>query len=203
MEQRLALLTTVSEENEDLSLSNIYPDKHEVLSIAGQIKPGKKMQALHKVLNDNLTSGPARLDKRLLAVNKRDSFFIVKYASLGKNHRPINQVIRRLRNEFKLKWLHLHVVYSRHSNLQEKLLGDLKRKLCGASWTLTLVAAHATVHGTTKETGYVPKLARHHPAEPPLWYAKLHVKLMVAIAFILVNPNDMLKMHPGAHRWGG
>ncbi len=42
---------------------------------------------------------------------------------------PINQIIRRLRNEFKLKWLRLRVIYSWHSNLQEKLLGNLKWKL--------------------------------------------------------------------------
>ncbi len=78
----LALLTTLLDKNEDLSLSDIYPDKHEALSIAKQIKPGKKMQIFCKVLNDNSTSGPARLDKRSRTVNKRDSLFIVKYVSL-------------------------------------------------------------------------------------------------------------------------
>ncbi len=41
----------------------------------------------------------------------------------------MNQVIRRLQNEFKLKWLCPRVIYGRHSNLEEKLLGDLKQKL--------------------------------------------------------------------------
>jgi len=53
VELHLALLTTVLEENENLSLSDIYPDKHEALSIAGQIKTGEKMRTLCEVLNDN------------------------------------------------------------------------------------------------------------------------------------------------------
>ena len=40
VELRLALLTMVLDKNENLSLSDIYPDKHEALSIAGQIKTG-------------------------------------------------------------------------------------------------------------------------------------------------------------------
>jgi hypothetical protein len=38
-------------------------------------------------------------------------------------------VIKSLRNAYRLKWLCPHVIYSRHTNLQERLLGDLKRKL--------------------------------------------------------------------------
>ncbi len=52
----------------------------------------------------------------------------MKYVSLGCN-RPIHAVVKKLRNEFKLKWLCPRVVYSRYTNLQDKLLGDLKRKL--------------------------------------------------------------------------
>ena len=38
-------------------------------------------------------------------------------------------MVKKLRNEFKLKWLLPRVVYSRHTNLQEKLLSNLKCKL--------------------------------------------------------------------------
>jgi hypothetical protein len=63
VELRLALLTTVLDKIKNLSLSDIYPDKHEALSIASQIKTGEKMRALHEVLNDNSWSGPTRLEK--------------------------------------------------------------------------------------------------------------------------------------------
>ncbi len=52
VELRLALITTVSDENENLSLSDICPDKHEALSITGQIKTGEKMRTLREVLNN-------------------------------------------------------------------------------------------------------------------------------------------------------
>jgi hypothetical protein len=81
------------------------------------------MYYLHRNLNLNK-----------IAINKHDLLFILKHANLGQSNRPINQIIHRMRNDFKLKWLCPRVVYSRHSNLQEKLLGDLKRKL---SWGIT------------------------------------------------------------------
>ncbi len=108
---------------------DIYPDKHEALLIAGQLKPGQKMRSLYDILEDDSWSKPLRLEKRDCTVDKQDSFCIVKYAHLGNNHMPINQIIHRLQNEFKLKWLRPQVIYSRHSNLQEKPLGNLKRKL--------------------------------------------------------------------------
>jgi hypothetical protein len=49
----LALLTTVSDEKENLSFSEIYPDKHEAFSIASQIKISEKMRTLCEVLNNN------------------------------------------------------------------------------------------------------------------------------------------------------
>jgi hypothetical protein len=83
MEFCLALLTIVSDKNKNLSLLDIYPDKYEALSIAGQIKTGQMMRTLCKVLNNNSWSGPTRLEKQLCAINKRALFFFVKYVSLG------------------------------------------------------------------------------------------------------------------------
>jgi hypothetical protein len=132
MELHLALLTTRTPTNEDLSLPKIYPEKHNALQLAEQIKFGQKMRMLKVVLEDESSSGPARLEKKSRAADKRDSLLVVKYANLGSNHRPIIQIIKHLRNECKLKWLRPRVIYSRHANLQEKLLGDLQQKvMCG------------------------------------------------------------------------
>jgi hypothetical protein len=110
-------------------MSDIYPDKHEALHIAGQLKLGQKMCTLSKILSGKFTSGPSWLGKQSCAIDPQDTFFIVKYASLGKSYPPIHQLIKHLRNLYNLKWLRPRVVYSRHTNLQERLLGDLKRKL--------------------------------------------------------------------------
>jgi hypothetical protein len=69
-------------------------------------------------------------DWSLVQSDKTSLWIPIKYAHLSNNHMPINQIICHLQNEFKLKWLRPRVIYhSRHSNLQEKLLGDLKQKL--------------------------------------------------------------------------
>ena len=87
------------------------------------------MQTLGAVLDDESRSGPARLAKKLHTVDKRDSFLIVKYASLRHSQRPVVQAVKHLRNLYRLKWLRPRVVFSRHNNLQEKLLGDLQQKI--------------------------------------------------------------------------
>jgi hypothetical protein len=61
VELRLALLTTRTPTNKDLSISEIYPDKHDALWLTGKIKLGQKMQTLKTVLGYELNSGPARL----------------------------------------------------------------------------------------------------------------------------------------------
>jgi hypothetical protein len=64
VELRLALLTTMIAANADMSLSNIYPDKHDTLQIAGQIHRGDKMRVLKAILDEDLKSGIARREKK-------------------------------------------------------------------------------------------------------------------------------------------
>jgi hypothetical protein len=80
---RLALLTTRTPANANLSLSDICPDKDKALRLAGQLKLGQKMRTLSTVLEDEINSGTARLEKKSCTINKHDSLFVVKYASLG------------------------------------------------------------------------------------------------------------------------
>ncbi len=125
----LALLTTMTPENADLSISTTYPDKHKALQTAGQLTENQEMQTLRAVLEDESWSGPLWLERKSCRIDHRDTLFITKYANLGPNTRPINQVIKKPRNQYNLRWLRPRVVYSRHTNLNEKLLGDLKQKL--------------------------------------------------------------------------
>jgi hypothetical protein len=125
----LALLTTRTPANANLSLSDIYPDKEEALRLARQLKLGQKMRTLSAVLNDKTNSGPTRLEKKSRTINKCGSSFVVKYESLGQSHWPMIKVMKNLRNSYKLKWLGPRIVFSRHANLQEKLLRDLRWKV--------------------------------------------------------------------------
>jgi hypothetical protein len=85
VELRLALLTTMTPENAHMSMSDIYPDKHEALSIAGQLKPSEKMRTLAAILSVEETSGRTQARNKSRSIDRRDSLFIVKYASLGRN----------------------------------------------------------------------------------------------------------------------
>ncbi len=76
-----------------------------------------------------MRSGPSRLKKQSRGMDKRNTLFIVKYANLEKQQQPISIVIKSLRNAYQLKCLRPHVIYSQHTNLQVRLLGDLKCKL--------------------------------------------------------------------------
>jgi hypothetical protein len=83
------------------------------------------MRTIQAVIDEESRSRQEQDKKKSQKIDKRDSLFIVKYANLGNNHRPIQQVIKRLRNSYNLKWLQPHVIFGQHSNLQEKLLADL------------------------------------------------------------------------------
>jgi hypothetical protein len=77
-----------------MSLLDIYPDKHDALRLAGQLKHDQKMCRLGAVLDDKSNSGPARLEKKSRVTDKRDSFLVVKYASLGHSQRPLVQTVK-------------------------------------------------------------------------------------------------------------
>ncbi len=95
VELQLALLTTMTPENANLSISIIYPDKHEALQTAGQPKPRiQEMQTLWAVLEDKSWSGPLLLEEKSRQTDFHHTFFITKYAYLGSTSRPINQVIK-------------------------------------------------------------------------------------------------------------
>jgi hypothetical protein len=116
VELRLALLTTTTPTNVNLSLSDIYPDKHEALQTAGKICAGEKMRTIQAVIDEESRSRQERDKKKSPKMDTQDSLFNVKYMNFGNNHRPIQQVIKRLRNSYNLKWLQLHVIHQNSQN---------------------------------------------------------------------------------------
>jgi hypothetical protein len=63
VELRLALLTMKTADNLNKSMSDIYPDKHEALTIAGQLKPGQKCINWVTFLTMNQDWAPSDLKK--------------------------------------------------------------------------------------------------------------------------------------------
>ncbi len=81
------------------------------------------MRTLSAVLDDKTNSGPARLEKQSRAIDEGDSFFVVKYVSLGQSHRPIIKVIKYLQKILQVEM----AVPFRHLQPSNKSAGEITR----------------------------------------------------------------------------
>ena len=127
---RLAGLTTRTADNQHVSLSTSNPKNHAALKAAGHLR-GKDAQLpkLSTIL-DSRTREKAEAEMKKTEWNKdakRTIFIIKKYE--GKWRTPIHVTLKKLREKYGLKWFRYRILSSRHSNLKEKLLGDLSRKV--------------------------------------------------------------------------
>jgi hypothetical protein len=138
---------------------------------------------LSAVIDNKMNSGPTRLKKKSQTIYKHDSLFVVKYVSLGRSHQPMIKVIKHLWNLYKLKWLHPCVVFSHHTNLQEKLLRDLRWKVL---WGV--VDADFGWHPCNCPRKYKVNASTSCAAMPEV-YTKFCVMLIIVIASTLVNLN--------------
>jgi hypothetical protein len=157
------------------------------------------MRMLSAVLDNKTNSGPARLEKQSHAINKRDSFFVAKYASLGQSHRLIIKVIKYHRNSYKLKWPRSCVVFSRHTNLQEKLLGISNGKFVEELLMQTLVCTLATVHKSVKSMKSAPTATSTSRAALPEAYTKFRVMLINCNCFYIGQSQRCIKTRIQEH----
>jgi len=65
-----------------------------------------------------------RKDER--SKDKRNTFLLTRWS--GHWRKPIHKTIKKLKEKRGLGWLHVRMVYKRHSNLKEMLLGDIQQK---------------------------------------------------------------------------
>jgi hypothetical protein len=65
-----------------MSLSDIYPDKHEALSIEGQQKQGRRMQAMREVFTYEPWSKNARREKGFCHIDNCDTFSLANMSAL-------------------------------------------------------------------------------------------------------------------------
>ena len=124
---RLAGLTTETAQNSNLSLSTIYPKVHKALQTSGYLTGDSKLPKLGGILS-------SRERERMEAIcwkeewskDKRNTYCLTKYD--GNWRTPIHKTIKQLRDNRGLKWLRVRMVYKRHQNVKEMLLGDLQTK---------------------------------------------------------------------------
>jgi len=126
---RLAGLITRTAQNEGESLSAIYPEIHDALKAAGYFKGGSKLPRLGQVLDSReRESMEAELQKdEVWKKDKRNTYVLSRFSGNWRN-KPIHKVIKGLKDQRGLGWLRVRMVYKRHLNLKEMLLGDLHNK---------------------------------------------------------------------------
>jgi hypothetical protein len=126
---RLAGLTTRTAQNENESLSDIYPDVHSALQKSGYFTGEKKLPSLGQVLDNREREQMAsQLRKEERKKDKRNVYVLSRWSGNWRT-KPIHKTIKKLADRRGLKWLRARMVHKRHQNLKEMLLGDIQRKV--------------------------------------------------------------------------
>ena len=126
---RLAKLTTITDENRNKRLDELYPEHFKALRHAGLVV--EKIPTLEEAL---LMINAAKTDKDKIKAKeesdrnrRRSTFFCVGYSEIW--DKPIHQTIKELKKDFGLAWLRVSMSYHRFTNLREIFQGDLSSKL--------------------------------------------------------------------------
>jgi hypothetical protein len=108
------------------SIKDLYPKHHEALNQTS-LSP-KYVPTLQEVLVLNVGK-EKRKEEKLERDRERNRsvYFCIGYSKLWKE--PIHKILKKLRNQFDLKWLRVSMSYHCFPNMREMLQGDLLKKL--------------------------------------------------------------------------
>ena len=114
-------------QNQNKSLSVIYPSVHKALQAVGHLSGDSKLPQLGKVLsNQEREQIEAEVRKDERSKDKRNTYLLTRWS--GHWRKPIHKTMKNLKEKRGLGWLHVSMVYKRHNNLKEMLLGDIQQK---------------------------------------------------------------------------
>jgi len=120
-------LTTRTAQNENESLSTICPKISNALKAAGHLPGPSQLPKLGRILDDREEEMiAAQIRKEEWQKDRRNTYVIIKWS--GNWRRPIHKTIDQLKKKYSMGWLRHRMVYKRHSNLKELLLGQLQQK---------------------------------------------------------------------------
>ena len=123
---RLAKLTSVStDESSTKFIEELYPEHAEALKIANLVS--SRFPKLNDVLKDAASRKQAKDTGGKKGKNTRQVYFCLAVSKFWK--KPVWKVLKKLRDNHKLKWLCISMFYRRHSNLAQLFQGDLTAKL--------------------------------------------------------------------------
>jgi len=114
-------------QNQNKSLSVIYPSVHEALQATGHLSGDSKLPKLGTILSNRereQMKAEVRKDER--SKDKRNTYLLTRWSSHWP--KPIHKTIKNLKEKRGLGWLRARMVYKRHKNLKYRLLGDIQQK---------------------------------------------------------------------------
>ena len=118
----------MTEENGDKSLQDPCPKHFKALTDAELVVVSGKVPTLKEETSKRVNQIK---DKRKVSQNERNrrraSYFCVGYNDAWEE--PVHQIIKRVKDKFKLSWLRVSMSYHRFTNLREIFQGDMSGKL--------------------------------------------------------------------------
>ena len=117
--KRLAKPTTVTDENKDKKLDELYPDHFKALKHADLVteKILTLEEELLKVKTTKTDKDKVKAKEESDRNRRRSTFFCVGYSEIW--DKPIHQTIKELKKDFGLTWLRVSMSYYRFTNLRE------------------------------------------------------------------------------------
>jgi GIY-YIG catalytic domain len=126
--QRLAKLTTMTDDNEHKSLEELYPDHLHQLRKSDLVNNSTPTLAEELERYRESIQPQTRQNRKLRQQDrKRNLFFCVGYSRAWKT--PIHRIIKTVKESLNLSWLRVSMSYHRFPNLREQFQRDLQQKL--------------------------------------------------------------------------
>jgi len=124
---RLAGLTSREADNENTSLSDIYPKTHKALQKAGYLK-NSKLPKLGEILDKrDFEMAESSIRQEEWSKDKRSVYVLESFS--GHWQTPLHKTLQRLKEKYKVGWFRPRMIYKRHTNVKEMFLADLNSKI--------------------------------------------------------------------------
>ena len=125
---RTAELTTKTPENENSSLSNLYPEVDKALREAGLLKGKTKLPKLGKVLDTREKDKKVAAEKKEKRKKDRRTIYIHERFANNWRGTPLHATANKLAKKHKLPF-RFRMCHGRHPNLKETFIADCTKKV--------------------------------------------------------------------------
>ena len=145
--KRLLKLTTITEQNGNQTIDEIYPAHAEALTKAKLISDFPTLKDLKRTLETGKTNTNQPKEKK----RSRQTYFCIGITNIWTE--KIHRILTTIRKKFDLKWLRISMSYHKFSNLREMFSGDLTTKLLSNIGSEDFLAEKCNCNAASKVNG--------------------------------------------------